>query len=121
MIKKVFVVDDELSIVSVIVYVFWCEGYEVEIVNDGEEVLVKVVLFYLQVMILDVMMLRFDGYGVCCRLEDCEDIGIILLIVKNDIVDKIVGLEMGVDDYMIKLFNFMEFVVWVNFQFCCFL
>ncbi|WP_416293412.1 response regulator transcription factor [Paenibacillus illinoisensis] len=114
MTKKVLVVDDESSIVSAIAYALRREGYEVETANDGEEALVKVASFHPQVMILDVMMPRLDGYGVCRRLEDREDIGIILLTVKNDIVDKIVGLEMGADDYMTKPFEIRELLARVK-------
>ncbi|MCM3173871.1 MULTISPECIES: response regulator transcription factor [Paenibacillus] len=112
--KKVLVVDDETSIVSAIAYALRREGYEVETANDGEEALEKVALFHPQVMILDVMMPKLDGYGVCRRLEDREDIGIILLTVKNDIVDKIVGLEMGADDYMTKPFEIRELLARVK-------
>ncbi|MCG7378329.1 response regulator transcription factor [Paenibacillus sp. ACRSA] len=112
--KKVLVVDDETSIVSAISYALRREGYEVETANDGEEALEKVATFHPQVMILDVMMPKLDGYGVCRRLEDREDIGIILLTVKNDIVDKIVGLEMGADDYMTKPFEIRELLARVK-------
>lgn len=112
--KRVLVVDDESSIVSAISYALRREGYEVETANDGEEALVKVASFHPRVMILDVMMPKLDGYGVCRRLEDREDIGIILLTVKNDIVDKIVGLEMGADDYMTKPFEIRELLARVK-------
>ena len=82
--RKVLVVDDESSIVSAISYALRREGYEVETASDGEEALEKVDLFHPQVMILDVMMPKLDGYGVCRRLEDREDIGIILLTVKTN-------------------------------------
>ncbi|MBU5352854.1 response regulator transcription factor [Paenibacillus barcinonensis] len=112
--RKVLVVDDETSIVSAIAYALRREGYEVETANDGEEALVKVASFHPQVMILDVMMPKLDGYGVCRRLEDREDIGIILLTVKNELVDKIVGLEMGADDYMTKPFEIRELLARVK-------
>uniref|UniRef100_UPI0011A7C1BD response regulator n=1 Tax=Paenibacillus xylanexedens TaxID=528191 RepID=UPI0011A7C1BD len=78
------------------------EGYEVERGNDGEEGLEKVALLDGEVMIVEVMMGKVDGYGVWGRVEDGEDIGIILLRVKNDMVEKMVGVEMGGDDYMRK-------------------
>ncbi|MDT0124689.1 response regulator transcription factor [Paenibacillus sp. RRE4] len=112
--RKVLVVDDESSIVSAISYALRREGYEVETASDGEEALEKVALFHPQVMILDVMMPKLDGYGVCRRLEDREDIGIILLTVKNELVDKIVGLEMGADDYMTKPFEIRELLARVK-------
>lgn len=65
-------------------------------------------------MILDVMMLKLIGYEVCWKFENWRGMGIILLIVKNDIVDKVLGLELGVDDYMIKFFDVREFVVRVK-------
>jgi len=112
--RKVLGVDDESSIVSAISYALRREGYEVETASDGEEALEKVALFHPQVMILDVMMPKLDGYGVCRRLEDREDIGIILLTVKNELVDKIVGLEMGADDYMTKPFEIRELLARVK-------
>lgn len=112
--RKVLVVDDESSIASAIAYALRREGYEVETASDGEEALVKVAAFNPQVMILDVMMPKLDGYGVCRRLEDREDIGIILLTVKNELVDKIVGLEMGADDYMTKPFEIRELLARVK-------
>lgn len=112
--RKVLVVDDESSIVSAISYALRREGYEVETASDGEEALEKVAVFHPRVMILDVMMPKLDGYGVCRRLEDREDIGIILLTVKNELVDKIVGLEMGADDYMTKPFEIRELLARVK-------
>lgn len=62
------------------------------------------------VMILDVMMPKLTGYEVCRKLENRRGMGIILLTVKNDIVDKVLGLELGADDYMTKPFDVRELV-----------
>lgn len=112
--KKVLVVDDEQSISSAIAYALRREGYEVDTAGDGEEALAKVQIFRPHVLVLDVMMPKLSGYDVCRRLENRDDIGIILLTVKNDIVDKIVGLELGADDYMTKPFEIRELLARVK-------
>lgn len=112
--KKILVVDDEPGIVSAIAYALRREGYEVDTAGDGEEALSKAATFHPNVMVLDVMMPKLSGYDVCRKLEDREDIGIILLTVKNDIVDKIVGLELGADDYMTKPFEIRELLARVK-------
>ncbi|AIQ50321.1 response regulator transcription factor [Paenibacillus sp. FSL R7-0331] len=112
--KKVLVVDDEQSISGAIAYALRREGYEVDTAGDGEEALSKVQTFRPSVLVLDVMMPKLNGYDVCRRLEDRDDIGIILLTVKNDIVDKIIGLELGADDYMTKPFEIRELLARVK-------
>lgn len=72
---------------------------------DGEDALEKVRLFHPDVLILDVMMPKLGGYEVCRRLESRKGIGILLLTAKNDIVDKVLGLELGADDFMSKPFD----------------
>jgi len=108
--KKILVVDDEQSIAGAIAYAFKREGYSVEIAYDGQEALDKVAWFKPGVMILDVMMPRLNGYDVCRKLENRSGLGIIMLTVKNDIVDKIIGLELGADDYMTKPFDLRELI-----------
>ncbi|MFC3749406.1 response regulator transcription factor [Paenibacillus sp. GCM10012306] len=112
--KKVLVVDDEPGIVSAIAYALRREGYEVDTAGDGEEALSKVSTFQPDALVLDVMMPRMSGYDVCRKLENRSDIGIILLTVKNDIVDKIIGLELGADDYMTKPFEIRELLARVK-------
>ncbi|MCL6604071.1 MAG: response regulator transcription factor [Paenibacillus sp.] len=112
--KKVLVVDDEPGIVSAIAYALRREGYEVDTAGDGEEALSKTRTFQPNVIVLDVMMPKMSGYDVCRKLEDRADIGIILLTVKNDIIDKIVGLELGADDYMTKPFEIRELLARVK-------
>ncbi|OBZ10654.1 DNA-binding response regulator [Bacillus sp. FJAT-27264] len=112
--KKVLVVDDEPGIVSAIAYALRREGYDVDTAGDGEEALGKVSTFQPDALVLDVMMPRMSGYDVCRKLENRSDIGIILLTVKNDIVDKIIGLELGADDYMTKPFEIRELLARVK-------
>ncbi|MCQ4085346.1 response regulator transcription factor [Saccharibacillus sp. JS10] len=106
--KKVLVVDDEPGIRNAIAYALKREGYDTDTAADGEEALEKVESFAPSVLVLDVMMPKMDGYEVCRRLENRNGIGIILLTVKNDMIDKIVGLELGADDYMTKPFEIRE-------------
>jgi len=108
--KKILVVDDEKSIATAVSYAFKREGYIVDTASDGEEALEKVKSFQPDVMILDVMMPKLTGYEVCRKLENRRGMGIILLTVKNDIVDKVLGLELGADDYMTKPFDVRELV-----------
>ncbi|MFB9331062.1 response regulator transcription factor [Paenibacillus aurantiacus] len=105
---KILVVDDEQSIASAIAYAFRREGFVVETASDGEEALAKAASFRPHVIVLDVMMPKMNGYDVCRKLENRSGLGIILLTVKNDIVDKVLGLELGADDYMTKPFDLRE-------------
>ena len=108
--RRILVADDEPGIANPISYAFRKEGYEVETVYDGQAALDTALIFRPHVMILDVMMPKLTGYEVCRKLDNRTDMGIILLTVKNDIVDKIVGLELGADDYMTKPFDLRELI-----------
>ncbi|MBW7474365.1 response regulator transcription factor [Paenibacillus oenotherae] len=112
--KRILVVDDEQSIAGAIAYAFRREGYTVEIAYDGEEALAKAAVFMPTVIVLDVMMPKLSGYDVARKLENRSGMGIIMLTVKNDIVDKIIGLELGADDYMTKPFDLRELVARVK-------
>lgn len=112
--KRVLVADDECSIVKAIAYALRREGFQVETAADGEAALRLVESFQPQVFVLDVMMPGLSGYDVCRRLENRRGIGILLLTVKNDIVDKVLGLELGADDYMTKPFDIRELVARVR-------
>ncbi|EJW15122.1 response regulator transcription factor [Paenibacillus alvei] len=111
---KVLVVDDESSIQAALVYALSREGYEVETAADGQEALEKVETFSPEVMVLDVMMPRVSGYDVCRKLDGQPRPAILLLTVKNDIVDKVLGLELGADDYMTKPFDMRELLARVK-------
>ncbi|ALS26673.1 two-component system response regulator [Paenibacillus sp. 32O-W] len=108
--KRILVVDDEASIAGAISYGFRREGYRVDTAFDGEEALAKAASFRPHLLVLDVMMPKLNGFDVCRRLENREETGIIFLTVKNDIVDKVLGLELGADDYMTKPFDIRELI-----------
>ncbi|ANS75912.1 XRE family transcriptional regulator [Paenibacillus yonginensis] len=111
---KVLVVDDEISISSAVAYALGREGFEVETAGDGEEALEKAAVFKPDVMVLDVMMPKLSGYEVCRKLEERNRPAVLLLTVKNDIVDKVLGLELGADDFMTKPFDIRELVARVK-------
>ncbi len=106
--QKILVIDDEKNIADPIVYALKREGFTVEAAYNGEEALKKFDLFKPDAMILDVMLPGIDGYGVLRKLENRSRVGIILLTAKEDIVNKVVGLELGADDYITKPFDMRE-------------
>lgn len=108
--EKVLIIDDEKSIADLIAYAFEREGYCTETAYDGEEALNKVEIFNPDLMIVDAMMPKIDGFEVCKRLDNRDNLGIIMLTAKNDIVDKVLGLELGADDYMTKPFDIREII-----------
>ncbi|GAB6926231.1 two-component system response regulator PhoP [Paenibacillus sp. JCM 10914] len=111
---RVLVVDDERSIANAVAYALRREGYEVELAGDGQEALERVAAFDPDVMVLDVMMPKLSGYEVCRKLENQARPAILLLTVKDDIVDKVLGLELGADDYMTKPFDMRELMARVK-------
>lgn len=111
---KILVVDDESSIRTALAYALRREGYKVEMAADGQEALEMVGTFQPAVMVLDVMMPRLSGYDVCRKLDGQPRPAILLLTVKDDIVDKVLGLELGADDYMTKPFDMRELLARVK-------
>lgn len=105
--EKILIVDDEKSILDVLTYALKKEGYLIERAYNGEEALNKIKSFKPNIVILDLMLPVLNGYEVCRKLEN-ENIGILMLTAKNDIVDKILGLELGADDYLTKPFDIRE-------------
>lgn len=105
--ERILVVDDEKNILDVLTYALNREGYIVERAYNGKEALDKVETFKPQIVILDLMLPIINGHDVC-RLLDGKNIGIIMLTAKNDIVDKVLGLEIGADDYLTKPFDIRE-------------
>lgn len=108
--EKILIIDDEKSIADLVAYAFEREGYCTETAYDGEETLNKVEIFNPDLMIVDAMMPKIDGFEVCKRLDNRDNLGIIMLTAKNDIVDKVLGLELGADDYMTKPFDIREII-----------
>lgn len=105
---KILVVDDENEITDSIAYALKREDYEVETAYNGKEALKKISSFCPDVIVLDVMMPEGDGYEVCKAIQKDNAIGIIMLTAKTGLIDKVLGLELGADDYLTKPFEMME-------------
>ncbi|MDF2530884.1 MAG: response regulator with CheY-like receiver domain and winged-helix DNA-binding domain [Clostridia bacterium] len=106
--EKILVVDDEVSIANAIAYGLKKEGYKVETAFDGQQALDKIKLFQPQILILDVMMPKLNGFDVLKSIGNRKGMGVVMLTAKNEIFDKILGLELGADDYMTKPFDMRE-------------
>jgi DNA-binding response OmpR family regulator len=105
---RVLVVDDERSIVDFIRLGLQYEGFEVASAPDGQAALRQISEFKPHVVVLDVMMPRLDGLAVAQAVQGNKDIGIIILSAKDEVQDRIKGLEVGADDYLVKPFDFGE-------------
>ena len=103
--EKILVVDDEASIRRILETRFSMIGYDVVTAADGEEALDTFHKAHPDLVVLDVMMPIFDGYGVCQELRKESDVPIIMLTALGDVADRITGLELGADDYVIKPFS----------------
>ena len=112
--QKILVVDDEENIRDLASLYLQKEGYEVDAACDGTEALKKVGSAHPAMIVLDVMMPGMDGFQVCREVRREHDIPILMLTARSEDVDKIVGLELGADDYMTKPFNPRELVARVK-------
>jgi len=112
--ETILVVDDEKNIVQLAKLYLEKEGYHVEDARDGAEALAKIKSLQPALVVLDLMLPEVDGWEVCRRVRRESDIPIIMLTARSDDVDKIVGLELGADDYLTKPFNPRELVARVR-------
>jgi OmpR family response regulator RpaB len=103
--EKILVVDDEASIRRILETRLSMIGYDVVTAADGEEALITFHREQPDLVVLDVMMPKIDGYGVCQELRKGSDIPIIMLTALSDVADRITGLELGADDYVVKPFS----------------
>lgn len=105
---KILVVDDEKLIVKGIRFSLVQDGMEVDCAYDGEEAIEKAKLTEYDVVLLDVMLPKYDGFEVCQAIQEFSEMPIIMLTAKGGDMDKILGLEYGADDYITKPFNILE-------------
>ena len=106
--KRVLVVDDEKLIVKGIRFSLLQDGFEVDCAYDGEEALELAKNNEYDLVLLDVMLPKLDGFEVCQQIREFSDMPIVMLTAKGDDMDKILGLEYGADDYITKPFNILE-------------
>ena len=112
--KKVLVVDDEQAIIDVLVYNLQKEGYETLEANDGEEGVRIALEKKPDLILLDIMLPKMDGLAVCKRIRHNLNIPILMLSAKDEEIDKILGLELGADDYVTKPFSVRELMARVK-------
>lgn len=112
--KKVLVVDDEQSIIDVLVYNLKKEGYETIEATDGITAVNIALEQKPDLMLLDIMLPKLDGLSVCKRVKNHLNIPILMLTAKDAEIDKIVGLELGADDYITKPFSVRELMARVK-------
>jgi DNA-binding response OmpR family regulator len=108
-IPRILLADDEQSIQTLLSYPLQKDGYEVVQASDGSEALARFDEQPFDLVVLDVMMPRIDGLEVCRRLRAKSQVPIIMLTAKAEEIDKVLGLELGADDYITKPFSMREF------------
>ncbi len=106
--KKILLVEDEKTLVRALTFNLEKEGFEVEVAYDGEEALRKVDQEAPDLIVLDLMLPKIDGYEVCRNVRKTSEVPIIMLTARDEDIDKILGLELGADDYITKPFNARE-------------
>ena len=112
--QRILIVDDDYNIAELISLYLTKECFEPKIVGDGEEALRVFPEFQPNLILLDLMLPGIDGYQVCRELRSTSQVPIIMLSAKGEIFDKVLGLELGADDYMIKPFDSKELVARVK-------
>lgn len=105
---RILVVDDEKLIVKGIRFSLEQDGMEVDSAYDGEEAIEMAKQKEYDVVLLDIMLPKYDGFAVCQAIREFSEMPIIMLTAKGDDMDKILGLEYGADDYITKPFNILE-------------
>jgi two-component system alkaline phosphatase synthesis response regulator PhoP len=110
MTDTILVVDDEQKIIDLARMYIEQEGYHVESATNGQKALEKILSDEPALVVLDLMLPGLDGLEVCRRVRSESDVPIIMLTARSDDIDKIVGLELGADDYLTKPFNPRELV-----------
>src|SRR5437667_6323366 len=105
----ILLVDDEEAVQKLLSYPLERDGYRVVSARDGEDALERFSEQHVDLVVLDIMLPRLDGLEVCKRLRASSSVPIIMLTARDDELDKVVGLELGADDYITKPFSIREF------------
>ena len=114
MARKILIVEDESNIAELINLYLKKEGYETMIAEDGGKALEFYRLFRPDLVLLDIMLPVMDGWAVCAKIRETDKTPIIMLTAKGETTDKVTGLEMGADDYIVKPFEMKELLARVH-------
>ena len=112
--RKILIVEDETNIADLINLYLKKEGYETMVANDGGKALELYRLFRPDLVLLDIMLPVLDGWSVCAKIRETDATPIIMLTAKGETLDKVSGLEMGADDYIVKPFEMKELLARVH-------
>ena len=112
--QKILIVDDDNNIAELISLYLTKECYDTKIVNDGEQALIAFEHYKPNMLLLDLMLPGIDGYQVCREIRAKSDVPSIMLSAKGEVFDKVLGLELGADDYILKPFDSKELVARVK-------
>jgi DNA-binding response OmpR family regulator len=107
--STILLVDDEDAVQKLLAYPLEREGFRVVQARDGEEALTRFAAEHVDLVVLDIMLPKLDGLEVCRRLRSQSSVPIIMLTARDDELDKVLGLELGADDYITKPFSIREF------------
>ena len=112
--QKILIVDDDNNIAELISLYLTKECFDTRIVNDGEEAMIAFDQYNPNLILLDLMLPGMDGYQVCREIRAKANVPIIMLSAKGEIFDKVLGLELGADDYISKPFSLREVIARVK-------
>ena len=112
--KRILIIEDEVSISEIVKFNLVKEGYEVETAYDGEEGLKKALGADIDLILLDIILPHVDGFQVCRKVRETSNVPIIMVTAKEEEVDKVLGLELGADDYLTKPFGMRELIARVK-------
>jgi DNA-binding response OmpR family regulator len=114
MAEKILIVEDELTLQETLAYNLKHQGYEVETANDGQTAIDKAKQINPDLILLDIMLPGMDGFEVCRILRKDMSVPILMLTARDDEIDRVVGLEVGADDYLTKPFSMRELIARVK-------
>ena len=105
---KILVVDDDLNICDLLKLYFENEGYIVKTANDGMEGISYFKMYEPDIVLLDIMLPKKDGWQVCREIREISSKPVIMITAKGEVFDKVLGLELGADDFVVKPFDMKE-------------
>ena len=114
MAKKVLIVEDDTNIAELLHLYLEKEGFETAVANDGGKGVELFRSFHPDLVLLDIMLPVMDGWAVCAKIRETAKTPIIMLTAKGEVQDRVAGLEMGADDYLVKPFEMKELIARIN-------